>query len=101
MPDDTNQPLHAEILREGGDYTTVRLTLLGKHHDHTFRGPEHRVRSAAWVNEWNAHFEAEWLGVRETSAQVMERFIQALRREGVGELTIDEAMRVVKQDAAG
>jgi len=89
-------PLHARLVASHHGFTRTCLDVFGKEVHQTFSSPNHESDARAWVAEWNAHFVHQWDGVRGTSAAVLNAFVDALRREGVPENTITNAIESMK-----
>jgi hypothetical protein len=95
-----DQPIFAEIAeRSNEDETFVRLVLFSKGVERVFLTVNHHDEAVAWMDEWNEHFDRVWLGIRETSAALMESFARALQNRGVGQNIIDATLEDMKHDA--
>jgi hypothetical protein len=90
--------LYAEITGRTKRTTTARLVIFDKQIGRVFTGTGHHDKAVAWVNEWNAHLAREWMGVRETTAFIMQDFTEALRKNGVSEQAIANAMKEITPD---
>jgi len=90
------QPLFAE-LRD--DDRTAVVSIFGREILLAFRGAGAEAKATRCVNWWNEHLDREWMGVRETTAAIMQRFIAALQDLGVRDDVINAAMGRVKESA--
>jgi len=94
-----DQPMYAHIVNEGQTFTTIELVLFGRKIRETFLDTDHKESAAQAVNEWNEHFDREWLSVRETTATIMQNFINALDQYGVDSGIVALAMKEIQKDA--
>jgi len=80
------RPLFAMVGKDG----QIELHIFGRIVKIQHTGPD--VEVAAVVGWWNDHFDREWMGVRETTATIMQNFTEALQYHGVDDATIRVAI---------
>lgn len=87
-----NKLFFAEITSTAHFFSTVTINFAGKAVEQMFLGDDHAEKAAAFVQEWNMHFTAEWKRMCEVSTAMTAVFVKMLRLSGVPEKTLISAM---------
>ena len=101
MSEPKQTPIRAYVVRRFRLSTVAAVELFGREVWREFTGLAHDRLATEWAASWDKHLRDEWEVVRTSVGMIMQEYTKALRRAGVKDETLDEALLKVKVIAEG